>query len=108
MNTLITVNITVISPILEYACQVWHFNLQNYLCEDIERIQKRALKIILIHLSTYNEALNTMGIGIFKDRREGLCDHFFLNNKNNVKLTEFFPELVSSEYDLRSTGKYNN
>lgn len=49
-----------------------------------------------------------MGIGIFKDRREGLCDHFFLNNKNNVKLTEFFPELVSSEYDLRSTGKYNN
>ena len=28
-------------------CQVWHFNIQNYLSDDIERVQKRALKIIV-------------------------------------------------------------
>ena len=55
-ETLITVYCTVIRPILEYACQVWHFNIQNYLCEDIERIQKRVLKIIVPALS-YCEAL---------------------------------------------------
>jgi hypothetical protein len=27
--------------------QVWHFNIQQYLCEGIEKIQKRALRIIL-------------------------------------------------------------
>ena len=55
-QTLITVYYTVIRPILEYACQVWHFNIQNYLCEDIERVQKRVLKIIVPSLS-YCEAL---------------------------------------------------
>jgi hypothetical protein len=51
-----------------------------------------------------------VGIGSLEDRREGLCDQFFLNNKNNVKITELFPELVSAifKYDLRSSGKYNN
>jgi ABC-type transport system involved in cytochrome bd biosynthesis fused ATPase/permease subunit len=46
-KTLNVVYITVIKPILEYACQVWHFNIQNFLSEDIERIQKCALKIIV-------------------------------------------------------------
>ena len=41
-NTLITVYTTITRPVLEYACQVWHFNIQEYLSEDIEQIQQRA------------------------------------------------------------------
>ena len=40
-KTLSTVNTTVIRPVLEYACQVWHFNISGYLSDDIERVQKR-------------------------------------------------------------------
>jgi hypothetical protein len=59
--TLITVYTTIIRPVLEYACQVWHYNIQQYLCEDIEKIQKRALRIILPS-QKYDEALITTNI----------------------------------------------
>jgi hypothetical protein len=51
-KTMVVVCITVIRPILEYACQVWRFNIQNFLSEDIERIQKHALKIIVPFITT--------------------------------------------------------
>jgi hypothetical protein len=35
-----------IRSILEYACQVFHYGLPEYLSDQIERIQKRALLII--------------------------------------------------------------
>ena len=38
---------TCIRPILEYASPVFHNGLTNYLSQDLERIQKRALRIIL-------------------------------------------------------------
>ena len=61
IDTLITVYTTIIRPVLEYACQVWHYNIQQYLCEDIEKIQKRALRIILPS-QKYDEALITTNI----------------------------------------------
>jgi hypothetical protein len=42
--TLITVYITVLWPILEYACEVWHSNIENVLRNGIERIEKHALR----------------------------------------------------------------
>ena len=35
-GTLITVYITIIRPVLEYACQVLHYHIQQYLNDDIE------------------------------------------------------------------------
>ena len=46
-SILILVYCTIIRPVLEYACQVWHFNITEYLSEDIEKLQKRALRIVL-------------------------------------------------------------
>ena len=37
---------TVVRPILEYACPVWHSSLTNELSDCIERIQKRAMDVI--------------------------------------------------------------
>ena len=45
-KTLITMYVSCIRPILEYCNQIWHFNIPEYLSKDIERIQRRALKII--------------------------------------------------------------
>ena len=47
---------TCIRPILEYASPVFHNGLTNYLSQDLERIQKRALRIILPWVS-YEDAL---------------------------------------------------
>ena len=42
---------TVIGPVLEYCAPVFHHALRVYLCDDLERIQKRALSIISAGLS---------------------------------------------------------
>ena len=39
-------DVSVVRPVLEYACPVWHTNLPKYLCDNIEIIQKRALESI--------------------------------------------------------------
>ena len=37
---------TCIRPMSEYACQVFHNGLPKYLSEELEKIQRRALRII--------------------------------------------------------------
>ena len=69
LKTLTTVYITVIRPILEYGCEVWHFNILDFLSVDIERVQKRSSRIILPSLC-HPDALNSTGITTLKDRRE--------------------------------------
>ena len=41
---LVSVYVSVERPVLEYECPVWRTNLPQYLSDNIEVIQKRALK----------------------------------------------------------------
>ena len=81
---LLTVYIIVIRPVLEYACEVWHFNIQDFLCNEIERIQTRALRITLPS-SNYREVLSIRAITMLKDRREMLCNVFFPSKIGRTK-----------------------
>ena len=56
INDLITIYPALMRSLLEYRCVVWHHALPCYLSQELERIQKRALKIIVPALS-YSEAL---------------------------------------------------
>jgi hypothetical protein len=85
IDTLTTVYTTIIRPVLEYACQVWHYDIQQYLCEHIEKIQKRALRIILPS-QKYDEALITTNITSLRYRREKLWEHFFEKNIDNENI----------------------
>ena len=44
-NDLIIIYLSVIRPVVEYACPVGHTNLPIYLSDNIEIIQKRCTKI---------------------------------------------------------------
>ena len=55
VKNLITIFCSLIRPVLEYACQVWHSSLPLMLSDQIKHIQKRALKIVFPHLS-YTES----------------------------------------------------
>ena len=52
--------VTCIRPLTEYACQVHHNALPNYLSEDLERLQRRALRILYADIS-YALALEKSG-----------------------------------------------
>ena len=62
---------SVIRSVLEFSCQLFHRSLPKYLSDDIERIQRRAMRIIFPNLS-YCEALNKAGIPTLSERRESL------------------------------------
>ena len=69
---------TVIRPILEYACPVWHSMLTKKLTSAIESQQIRAMRIIFGDIK-YEEALELAGISTLQDRRENLTRKFFLS-----------------------------
>jgi hypothetical protein len=65
-NNLIRIYVSVIRPVVEYACPVWHTNLPKYVSDNLEIIQKRCLKPIFpgyqyenIQSSNYNSRSNS-------------------------------------------------
>ena len=48
---------TVIRPVLEYCAPVFHHALPQYLSDDIERVQKRALSIICPYAQGLSQAV---------------------------------------------------
>jgi len=72
---------TVVRPVLEYACPVWHSSLTVAQSDAIELIQKRALR--LIYKSDYQSALLIAGVDELQSRREQLSQKFFIRNVLN-------------------------
>ena len=69
---------TVIRPVLEYACPVWHSSLTKKLTNQLESQQIRAMRIIFGDM-TYDEALNMAGIPTLEDRRQSITWKLFLS-----------------------------
>ena len=70
-----TIYLTVVRPIVEYACPVWHTNLPMYRSDSIEMIQKRDLSGIFPGMS-YIDILNHIGITTLKERRDFICRRY--------------------------------
>ena len=98
---------SVIRSVLEYACQVFHCNLPLYLSDEIERIQRRALRIIFPACS-YREGLVKAGLPFLYDRRSQLCKELFSNiEKGDHKLSYLLPARPRRIYHhLRSNRKF--
>ena len=47
VGDLVKVYCCYIRPVLEYACPTWHSSIPEYLSEQVESIQKRALRIVI-------------------------------------------------------------
>ena len=71
-NCLIQVFFACIHSIPEYASQLKNYGATDYLKEEVERIQKRALRIIYPDLS-YREAMNRTGIHTLCQRKKDMC-----------------------------------
>ena len=105
---LITVYITHIRSIMEYACQVWHPSLTIALTQDLERIQVRTLKIARPDLD-YDNALKTFNLVSLVERRKNLCKKTFdkLKQSDNV-LHHLLPNPRNKVYKTRSSKMYTS
>ena len=98
---------TCIRPVTEYACQVFHNSLPQYLSYQIEKLQKRAFRIIFSELH-YQEVLDLLNISTLYDRRETLSEKLFsdiVTNDQN-KLRTLLPPENSSDLPLRNMRKF--
>jgi hypothetical protein len=97
-----------VRSILEYACQVFHYGLPEYLSDQIERIQKKALRIICPDLS-YSEAIEELDMETLKTRRKGLCTKVFKSivNDKHHKIHHLLPTKRSNTYNLRNPNFFN-
>jgi hypothetical protein len=63
--------VTCIRPVAEYACEVFHDSLPKYLSDDLEKLQRRACRIILPGHS-YENALNELSLTSLADRSSNI------------------------------------
>ena len=73
---------TCIRPVSEYACQVFHNGLPEYLSEQLEKIQRRATRTIFPDLG-YQEALKESNIATLHQRRRWLTERLFNEIKDD-------------------------
>ena len=91
-TSLLTVYTTYIRSVLEYGCQLWNFGASQYLSDDVERVQKRALRIIDPDLF-YGKALEVISLPCLSQRRDELCrSHFKKMTKPSDKLYYLLPD----------------
>lgn len=106
-NDLKAFYIAVIRSTLEYAAQVWNGNLTHQQSADIERIQKRALRIIYA-VYDYDQLLHKSGLKTLRERRDNLCVDLIKNmSKPSHKLHSLLPKKIGQvrERDTRTNDQ---
>jgi len=101
-DDIVTVYCSVIRSVLEYACPVWHPGLNVKQTKDIERVQKRCLRLIYPSLS-YSEALSCSGLEKLSERREAITRALFEEMKDEGHvLHSLLPKREATTVNLRN------
>ena len=73
---LLQVYFTLVRPLLEYCCPVWHSSLTINLSDKVELVQKRSMRIIYLTLN-YDAALIQAKCSPLSVRRDSICTKTF-------------------------------
>ena len=92
---------------LDCLSPVFHHGLPKYLSDDIEGVQKRALKIISPSMS-YTDKLTRFNLQSLKARREDYCRRLFSTvlSDQTHKLRALLPPVNNSHYNLRTKRRF--
>ena len=101
---LVTVYVGFVRPLLEYACPVWHSSLTCAQSAALERIQKRALRLIFPGTS-YNTSLDLARIVDLETRRKTLCINFATKASRSEVGSDWFTENNPTR-NLRKNKRY--
>ena len=89
-----------VRSILEQSATVWHSSLTLQNREDLVRVQKLAVRLILENqYKGYKKSLKMLEMETLNDRREELCLKFALKAVKNSKMKAMFP-LKKKKHDM--------
>ena len=101
-SDLVNIFVLYVRSILEQSCQVWHSSLTLENFQDLERVQKTALKIILQEgYVSYSNALDKTGLSTLFERRSKLCLKFAKSCLKHEEMKNMFP-LNPQTYDIQT------
>ena len=101
---LVRIYISVVRPVVEYACPAWHTNLPKYVSDNIELIKKRCMKTISPGCS-YDDILEMANLPTLHDRRTSLYRAYYNKmSRSNHKLNALLPGRRTVPYALRASN----
>ena len=98
-----------VRSLLEYCCVSWHSSLTQLLSNNIERVQRTALKVILgTDYTDYESSLEKCSLDTLFNRREKRCLTFGLRSIKHPKHSSMFPlnDMQVNLHDIRSINKF--
>ena len=86
-----------IRSVLDYAAPVFHYALPKYLLNELERIQKRALRIICPYME-YHHVLSRLGLPTIAEHHDNICKRTFesIVSDSQHKLRKLLPPAFST------------
>ena len=93
---MVKVYTTYIRPLLEYCAPVFHASLTAQQAQQLERVQKRALKIIAGYDNSYREILLQLNLETLADRRQMMCLRLGKQMLNSNAHRDLLPKLRGS------------
>ena len=87
---------------------MWHSSLTNENRQDLERVQKAALKVILKNdYEDYEKALRLTGLQSLDERREMIALRFVKSSLKNANFSKLFPlKKMKHVMNVRNPMKY--
>ena len=106
-SELVLFYVACIRPLLENSSPVFHRSLPNYISEDLERIQRRPLRIIYPDLS-YSVALESAGLPKLHERGEKISTDLFdeIVYDPTHRLHSLLPQRKCCKYALRRKSDF--
>ena len=87
-----TIYTSYVRSILEQSCPIWHSSLTQEDSDDLEEVQKSAMRIILQDdYTNYEEGLEYVMLAKLSDMREKLSLKFAQNCTRNELVSDLFP-----------------
>ena len=90
-----TIYLLYVRSILEQSSVVWHSSLSQENSEDLERVQKSAVRIILgTKYENYEDGLLKVNLETLKDRRTELSKKFAIKctKSDNIRVSDIFKD----------------
>ena len=100
--------VTCVRSVIDYAAPVFHYSLPAYLTHELERVQRRAMRIICPGIE-YQHALALVNLPTVAKHHNDICKHTFENicNDSDHKLKKLLPPLYDCKYNLRHARTFN-
>ena len=89
---------------LDQSAVVWHSSLSQKNRNDLERVQKSAVRIIIGRkYESYSDTLRSLKMDTLLERREKLCLRFAKKSLNVENFKHLFP-LYKKQHEMKTRG----